>query len=233
MTPPLATVLQRGRASQHSINTTLVDLAGQGLIAFRNLDQVGKVKSDDDPNPLIDPAIEVRPIEKSGLRGLAKAQQEAYATIRASARDGELTREALWGLNGELESLKARLEGEAVRLGWLTQPPTPIITRWVVVGVAEVLIGAGLVWLGYGLPMSGLTLLGAALAVGGIGTVALGNAMSQRTPNGAYLDAMLRAFRRTLQKTMEQARSMDEVVARPEVRVMADSAGWRTPGPEG
>jgi hypothetical protein len=59
--------------------------------------------------------------------------------------------------------------------------------------------------------------------VGGVGTVAFGSAMSQRTPKGAYVDAMLKAFRRTLQKTMDQARSMDEVVAKPEVRVLADT----------
>jgi uncharacterized membrane protein YgcG len=223
MTPPLATVLRRGRATQHSVNTTLVDLAGQGLIAFRNLDQVGKVKSDDDANPLIDPAIELRPIERAGAPKLTKPEQQAYATIRATASGGELTRESLWGLNEQLAPLKERLESEAVRLGWLTQTPTPIITRWVVIGVAEILIGAGLVWLGYNLPMSGLTLLGAALAAGGIGTVALGNAMSQRTPRGAYVDAMLKAFRRTLQKTMDQARNMGEVVAQPGVRVMADT----------
>jgi hypothetical protein len=110
-----------------------------------------------------------------------------------------------------------------VRLGWLTQAPTPVITRWVIIGIGEVVIGAGLAWLGYNLPMSGLTLLGAALAVGGIGTVALGNAMSQRTPKGAYVDAMLKAYRRTLKKTMEQARNMGEVVARPEVAVLADT----------
>jgi hypothetical protein len=71
--------------------------------------------------------------------------------------------------------------------------------------------------------MSGLTLLGAALAVGGIGTVALGSAMSQRTPKGAYVDAMLKAYRRTLQKTLEQSRNIHEVVAQPEVRTLADT----------
>ncbi len=223
MTPPLATVVRDGRATRHSLNTILVDLAGQGLIAFRNLDQVGRVKSDDDPDPLVDPAIEVRPIDRAGGPRLGKPQQEALATIRSSASDGELTRESLWSLNGALEPVKDRLEREAVRLGWLTQRPTPVITRWVVAGIAEVLGGAGLAWLGYSLPMSGLTLLGAALAVGGIGTVALGNAMSQRTPKGAYVDAMLKAFRRTLRKTMEQARNIGEVIAQPEVRRLADT----------
>ena len=47
--------------------------------------------------------------------------------------------------------------------------------------------------------------------------------MSQRTPNGAYVDAMLKAYRRTLQKTLEQARSMEQVVADPTVRLFADT----------
>lgn len=223
MTPPLATVLQKGRASQHSINTTLVDLAGRGLIAFRNLDQVEKVKSDDDPDPLVDPAIDVIPVERSGADQLAAPQREAYAVIREASVGGELTREALWGLNHSLEPVKIRLEEEAVRVGWLTQRPTPIITRWVVIGIGELILGAAMVWAGYSLPMSGLTLVGVAMAIGGIGTVALGSAMSKRTPKGAYVHAMLKAFRRTLQKTLQLARNMSEVVARPEVRVLADT----------
>ena len=223
MTPPLATVVRSGRATQHSLNTTLVDLAGQGLIAFRNLDRVRKMKSDDDPDPLTDPAIEVTPAEQAHSKQLPAAQREAYLAISRMALDGELTRQRLWGLNEAIDPVKERLESEAVRLGWLTQRPTPVITRWVVVGIAEILVGAGLVWLGYSIPMSGLTLLGAALVVGGIGTVALGSAMSQRTPQGAYVDAMLKAYRRTLKKTLEQARNMNEVVAQPEVRVLADT----------
>jgi uncharacterized membrane protein YgcG len=223
MTPPLATVVTRGRATQHSVNTTLLDLAGQGLISFRNLDQVKNVKSDDEPDPLVDPAIEVIPAQQAHSKQLPAPQREAYLAIALKAIGGELTRERLWSLNDELSPLKEKLEAEAVRLGWLTQRPTPVITTWVVIGIVEVVVGVGLVWLGYSLPMSGLTLLGAALGVGGIGTVALGNAMSQRTPKGAYVDAMLKAFRRTLQKTMDQARNMGEVVAQPEVRVLADT----------
>lgn len=223
MTPPLATVVTRGRATQHSVNTTLLDLAGQGLISFRNLDQVKRVKSDDDPDPLVDPAIEVLPAQQAHSKQLPAPQREAYLAIARKAVGNELTRERLWSLNDELSPVKDELEGEAVRLGWLTQRPTTVITRWVIIGITELVVGVGLVWLGYSLPMSGLTLLGAALGIGGIGTVALGNAMSQRTPKGAYVDAMLKAFRRTLQKTMDQARNIHEVIARPEVRVLADT----------
>jgi hypothetical protein len=47
--------------------------------------------------------------------------------------------------------------------------------------------------------------------------------MSQRTPAGAYVDAMLTAYRRTLRKTMEHARSMDEVVNEPDIARLANT----------
>lgn len=223
MTPPLATVLREGRATQDSINTTLVELAGTGYISFRNLDQVRKVKSDDDANPLIDPAIDVLPLPHDRDE-LPAPEAEAYETIRRSAgSDNVVTRRSLWNLNDRLRSLKELLEEEAVRLGWLTQRPSPMITRWTVIGIVEFLAGSGLIWLGYSIPMSGLTLLGAALGVGGLVTVAFGRAMSQRTKNGAYVDAMLKAYRRTLEKTLQQSRDMNQVVQNEEVRILADT----------
>jgi uncharacterized membrane protein YgcG len=223
MTPSLATVIREGSASQQSLNTAMVDLAGSGYIAFRNLDQVSKVKSDDEPNPLIDPAIDVLELPHDRKR-LGAAEAETFETIRrAGLNDGIVTRHALWGLNGELDPVKSTMESEAVRLGWLTRRPTPLIIRWIVIGVAELGLGGIAIVFGYVLPMSGLTLLGLALGIGGIGTVATGAAMSQRTKQGAYVDAMLKAYRRTLQKTLQQARDMSQVVKVPEVRVLADT----------
>jgi uncharacterized membrane protein YgcG len=71
--------------------------------------------------------------------------------------------------------------------------------------------------------MSGAVLLGAALILGGVGTIGFGRAMSQRTTRGAYVDAMLKAYRRTLRKTMEQAKTMNEVIEQPEVATLADT----------
>jgi uncharacterized membrane protein YgcG len=84
-------------------------------------------------------------------------------------------------------------------------------------------VGVGVGILGFVIPMSGALLLGAALVLGGIATIGFGFAMSQRTPAGAYVDAMLTAYRRTLRKTMEQARSMGEVVEQPEINKLADT----------
>lgn len=223
MTPPLATVLREGRAGGNALRTLLVELAGNGLIRFRNLDRVKDVKRTDDPDPLTDPALDVLdpPVERrqpSGPLG------DAYGdlVIRGGS-ERSLRRESLWALNEALDPIKRQLEEEAVRLGWLTRLPTPEITRWLVIGIAEAVLGGGAVFLGFTIPMSGLTMVGVALIIGGLGTAAFGSQMSKRTPNGAYVDAMLKAYRRTLEKTLEHARSMAEVVEEPTVRVLADT----------
>ena len=65
----------------------------------------------------------------------------------------------------------------------------------------------------------GLRLLGSALPIAaGIVTLILSRSMPARTLPGAMIRAMLAAYRRTLEKTMEQARSMDQVVERPASR---------------
>jgi uncharacterized membrane protein YgcG len=223
MTPPLATVVREGRASSNALRTVLVELAGDGLIRFRNLDRVKEVKRTDDPDPLTDPALDILdpPIERPQPSGpLGEAYRELV--IRGGS-DRSLRRESLWGVNEALDPAKRQLEQEAVRLGWLTRLPTPEITRWLVIGIGEAVLGGGAVFLGFEIPMSGLTLVGVALIVGGLVTAAFGSQMSKRTPNGAYVDAMLKAYRRTLEKTLEQARSMTEVVQEPTIRVLADT----------
>ena len=101
MTPALATVIRQGRADQHTINTTLVELAGSGRISFENLDRVSEVKSDDDPDPLTDPAILVHP---DGDRPpLGEPQEEAWEKVQSLAgSDGRLTRSSLWNVNSAL-----------------------------------------------------------------------------------------------------------------------------------
>jgi len=223
MTPPLATVLREGRAGSNALRTVLVELAGGGLIRFRNLDRAKEVKRTDDPDPLTDPALDVLdpPIDRPQPPGpLGEAYREL---VSRGGSERSLRREALWGVNEALDPIKRQLEQEALRLGWMTRLPTPEITRWVFIGVAEAVLGGGAIFLGNTIPMSGLTLVGAALVIGGLVTAAFGSQMSKRTPNGAYVDAMLKAYRRTLEKTLEQARSMAEVVQDPTVRVLADT----------
>jgi uncharacterized membrane protein YgcG len=223
MTPALATVVREGRAGQHSVNTLLAQLASTGRIAFHNLDRVAEMRSDDDPDPLTDPALEVRE-RGADDDALPLAEREAWSTIRRLAGGGEiLSRERLWSLNGALSSTKDTLDREAVRLGWLTRLPGPAIGGMTAIGSVIGFIGAGAIWLGVSMPMSGAVMFGAALVLGAVATIGFGRAMSKRTSQGAYVDAMLTAYRRTLEKTLAQARSMSEVVAQPEVATLADT----------
>ena len=218
MTPPLATVVTRGRATQHTLDTALVELAGRGHISF-----LKEVKSDSVPDPLLDPAIIVQP-SPTDDSPLPAAESRAAERIRQLAGgDGRLSRSALWSLNDELGPLKRQLDEEALRLGWFAHLPGPAITRWTTVGVVEVVLGIVFGWIGISAPMSGMTLIGVALGLAGLITVALGMAMSKRTPSGAMVDGMLKAYRRTLRKTLEQARSMEAVVQEPSVRILADT----------
>jgi uncharacterized membrane protein YgcG len=222
MTPPLATVVRSGRATQHSLNTTLLELAGAGRISFENLDQVASARSDDPPDPLNDPAVVVH--RDTARESLAKSESIAWDAIRRlGGDDGRLSRQSLWRLNDSLGRVGRELEREAVRIGWLARMPGPLIGWMSTLGLVEALLGGAAIFLGVTIPMSGAMLLGIALIVGGIGTFVFGRAMSQRTKAGAYVDAMLTAYRRTLEKTLEQARSMREVVAEPTVQKLADT----------
>jgi hypothetical protein len=223
MTPALATVLRHGTGSDHTVNTLLTELASTGRISFHNLDQVRSARSDDDPDPVTDPAIEVHG-ELGSDDELKPPQREAWDKLKTLAGgSGRLTRERLWRVNSLLGPMRRVFEYEAVRLGWLARMPGPSIHRMSGIGLGLALFGGGAIWLGISIPMSGAVMLGAALILGGVGTFLFARAMSQRTANGAYVDAMLTAYRRTLQKTMEQALSMGEVVQQPEVAKLADT----------
>lgn len=223
MTPALATVIRQGRANQHTINTVLAELAGSGRLEFHNLDRVREVKSDDDPDPLTDPAIELKR-GGFGQIALGEPQLEAWDKIqRLAGGSTTLSRERLWKVNATLAPVKGALEYQAVKIGWLARMPGPSIARMSGMGIGIAVIGIGIGIGGFILPMSGALLLGVALVLGGAGTVGFGLAMSQRTGAGAYVDAMLTAYRRTLRKTMELARNMGEVVEQPEINKLADT----------
>jgi uncharacterized membrane protein YgcG len=77
-----------------------------------------------------------------------------------------------------------------------------------------VAIVAGVIALvaGFNIPFSGLVLIGGATVLGGGVIILFASRMPAVTMPGAMIRAMLAAYRRTLQKTMAQARSMQQVV---------------------
>jgi hypothetical protein len=84
---------------------------------------------------------------------------------------------------------------------------------------------------GANLPSSGLILIGVALGVSAVFLWVISGSMPARTKDGAMIVAMLAAYRRTLEKTMAQARSMGQVVdesAIPLIQEPDDAVVWGT-----
>jgi len=107
----------------------------------------------------------------------------------------------------------AALEKNAVERGWFNQRPSKVVAGWVGRGVLAIVAGVIALIAGLNIPFSGLTLIGVAAIVGGVVLLGIARVMPAVTMSGAMIRAMLAAYRRTLEKTMAQARSMDQVVA--------------------
>jgi hypothetical protein len=75
---------------------------------------------------------------------------------------------------------------------------------------------------GFNLPSSGIVLIGGALIVSALWLFGIAGAMPSRTRDGAVIVAMLEAYRRTLEATMAQSRSMGEVVATSAIPLIED-----------
>jgi hypothetical protein len=137
--------------------------------------------------------------------------------------DGEIEADDLARLHERIGPYRTALERRAVKLGWFREPPGRVIGRWSLVATLELVAGVVIGIIGIAVPVSGLLFVAGGLGLGALATFGFAQAMPQRTPNGARIDGMLKAYRRTLKLTMEQARSMEQVVAEPTVRSLADT----------
>src|SRR5439155_6972109 len=127
--------------------------------------------------------------------------------------EGYLEPKDVLGLATKVDGFNKELETHVVAKGWFREPPGKAIQRWLVVAGVEGAAGVGTLILGFNLPSQGFVLIGAALVVSAIVTGLIARQMPARTMAGAMILAMLAAYRRTLEKTMSMARSMEQVVA--------------------
>jgi hypothetical protein len=122
-----------------------------------------------------------------------------------------------------------KLETHLVAQGWYRERPSGVVGRWVGGGALMLIAGIVVIIIGFNIPASGAVVLGVAGIVAGIALGIIGSAMPARTKAGAVVRAMLEAYRRTLEKTMAQARSMGEVAATaaiPLIESPDDAVAW-------
>jgi hypothetical protein len=189
------------RTSSRTVSAAMVDLAARGLLRFQQ-DSEFLVKK-----------------TSIGVTGqtavITTPEADLFVAIgQAVGPDGFVPTSAGRKLLPAIGQFKSDLEWLAVQKGWLTGKPTRVVGVWIAVAIAEGLAAIPLfVWTS-ALDASGGVFGGGALVIAAIITGITAWFMPCRTRLGGMLRAMLAAYRRTLQYTMAQSGSMDEVVQR-------------------
>ena len=217
LTAASGAVIMDGKSSRRALTTAMLDLASRGLIAFRENTagpfsghkvgiDVAPAKGDAD--------IEAQR-QRNARRPIGPAEQVALTGLQGVGRsedDSFITPDDVPKFGSHVGAFDSALEKHVVERGWFGEAPSKVLTRWTGRGVLAVVAGGIVAFLGFKIPLSGLTLLGSAAIAGGIAVIVMAQAMPAVTMQGAMIRAMLAAYRRTLQKTMAQARSMQQVV---------------------
>lgn len=210
LTPAAAAVVMDGRTSRHALTTSLVDLAARGEISFR--------ASERDQRQM---DIDITVPDQRDAR-LARNRRQPLGEAEKYALD-ELKR-----LGGAIRTIEAsdvpdfaksvggfddRLEAAVAANGWFREPPGDSVARWTRRAAVVLIAGIVGIFVSLNLPSNGLLLVAVAATVGAVAMFVIARTMPQRTLEGARTYAQLAAYRRTLQKTLEQSRTMDQVVS--------------------
>jgi hypothetical protein len=215
LTAASGVMIMDGVTSRRALTTAMLDLASRGLIAFRDepgiLWQAHKVGIDVAPPP--GDAVTEAQRQRNGRRPTGPAEEIALDRLRQVGDAGFIEPDELPKFGPHVPDFDKALEGHVVAKGWFGERPSKVVARWAGRGGLAIVGGVVAVIAGLNIPFSGLTLIGGAAIAAGVFILFLARAMPAVTMAGAMIRAMLAAYRRTLQKTMAQARSMEQVVA--------------------
>jgi uncharacterized membrane protein YgcG len=217
LTPAGAVFILEGGPSKRALTTALLDLASRGAIAFReesHLLGLKKTVGIETAPPTPDPETRARQL-RNAARKLGPAERLAESKLRGlvSGEDGYLEAKRLPEFAPSVPTFDKALEREVVAYGWFREPPSAAVARWrlragiaFAAGIAGIVVGANI-------PSTGLLLIGIGALAGAVVMFLMAGSMPAVSLPGAMVRAMLAAYRRTLKKTMELSRSMDQVVA--------------------
>ena len=201
LTPAMATLLMDDRTSSRTVSAAMIDLAARGLLRFRQESKFLGKKTE------------------LGITGQGEAPSTPegglYQAISTRVgQDGFVPTSAARELAPAISKVKGDLETLAVQKGWLNGKPSRVVGIWIAIAVMEGVAALPLIFWTLALDASGGLLGAVALFVAAGATGVLAWFMPCRTKLGAMLRAMLAAYKRTLQYTLAQSASMDEVVGR-------------------
>jgi uncharacterized membrane protein YgcG len=204
-----------GGPSRRALTTAMLDLASRGMLAFREdkglLGLSHKVGVVTDPERGDD--VEEAQRSRNTRRPIGPAEEYALKELRElGSSENFIESDELPKFGTSVSEFNEKLEAHVVGRGWMAEKPSKVIARWAGRGVLAIVVGVIAIVAGINLPASGLVLIGGGAVLGGIVVAIFAKSMPSVTMAGAVIRAMLAAYRRTLQKTMEQSRSMQQVV---------------------
>jgi uncharacterized membrane protein YgcG len=137
---------------------------------------------------------------------------ERLASIASTSTGNYIDSSDMLKFGTYVDNFDQKIERHVTRKGWFREPPGKVTSRWVSTATLAFVAGVVGIIVAFNLPSQGLTILSGALIASAVVIFFLARVMPARTMAGAMIYAMLAAYRRTLQKTMAQARSMTQVV---------------------
>ena len=234
LTPAAGAAVRTGGVTRRALTAASLDLAVRGLAAFK-----AEAAPAFSTKPGLgiytgqavtsDPAEQMR-MDRARRRPMDDATKYLLSVMTSAAGSTSyLPAEKLTEIGKHVPTFDKKLEKHLVDEGWYKTAPSKVVGRWGCNGTLFIVLGIIAAIIGFNLPASGILLLGIALGIAGLATIVIGSAMPARTEAGAVIVAMLEAYRRTLQKTMAQARSMGDVVAEaaiPMIESPDDAIAW-------
>ncbi len=212
LTAASGAVVWEGRATRRALTTAMLDLASRGDLSFRDesglLSRKAGIQIHDEPSN--DPYLLLN--RRRPLGSAEEYARDRLQTIGRASVDWYIEPDDIVKFGEYAAKFDQRLERHVAERGWFREPPAKASARWTKRGGTVIVAGIVGGLIGFNLPSGGLMMLSVALIAAGIVTMIVARAMPARTMAGAMVYAMLAAYRRTLQKTMEQARSMNQVV---------------------
>lgn len=234
LTPAAGAAIRDGAVGRRSLTAASLDLAVRGLLGFRAEEPAafttkprigiltGEAVSGDEAEQARMFRARRRPMDPATdyLRGRLAATAGASAYIEP---------DRMLELGSHVGEFDRRLEAHLVKEGWYRERPSTSMGRWAGRAVLAFFLGVAAIILGANLPSGGIVMLGVALIASAIALFLISTAMPARTRDGAMVKAMLEAYRRTLERTMAQARSMGQVVSEsaiPLIETPDDAVAW-------
>ena len=234
LTPAAGAAIRDGGVGRRSLTAASLDLAVRGFAGFR-AERAGVFGSKPEIGIFTGEAVSRDDSEQARMLRARRRPMDPATTYLRSRLDalGGITTyiepERITELGASVPEFDSLLETHLVQQGWYRELPSLSTTRWARRGGLALFAGVLTILLGANLPSGGVVLLGVSLVGSAIAVFVISVSMPTRTQAGAVVRAMLEAYRRTLERTMVQARSMEQVVAEsaiPLIESPDDAVTW-------